>query len=212
MHNCKRTRSVLLEMALTQTSQLTPDAVDNCAGCLEELAALRSAVRATQVSLQLAQPSESFWPGYHERLRKRLELNSTESAGWLPPPPTRPAPGLRKLLLTSIRIPVPVAAAALVLFAVAIVFAISSRPTSNVITILTPPSLVTKTIEVPVIQEKLVTRIVYRNAGRTAPAAGATAKATESRIEERTTTDLVGFKPANEAKVTIISGSYRDEK
>ena len=93
-----------------------------------------------------------------------------------------------------------------------------SRPSSGTRPILTPPSVITQTIEVPVIQEKLVTRVVYRKVQ--APPRELIARermarrATDYRQSEPPLTDrsLEGFKPANEAKLTIIKGSYRDEK
>jgi hypothetical protein len=81
----------------------------------------------------------------------------------------------------------------------------------------------THTVEVPVIQEKIITRVVYvekkgrrsasdaNQSDRTGvPAAPNTVAVTGS--DPATALSLVGFKPTNEVKLTIIKGSYKDEK
>jgi hypothetical protein len=95
-------------------------------------------------------------------------------------------------------------------------FLLHSRTTSNGAPAQTPPTIVTRTIEVPVIQEKQVTRVVYRD--RPAP------KQTAPRTLERDATDvatrrdetparesLSGFTPVPQPRLTLIKGS-RDEK
>ena len=112
MHNCKATRNRLIELVMNRTdqNQLPPAELESCPACREEFAWLRNALRATEASICLAQPAESFWSGYNERLRERLEREPRSSNGWLPPPPPRfnlPL-WLRRALTTSVPVPVPV--------------------------------------------------------------------------------------------------------
>ena len=221
MHNCKATKADLIELAMSRTDQnqaLTVE-LENCPGCREEFASLRNLLRTTEAAIDLGQPAESFWPGYHERLRERLVREPRTSNGWLPPPPRfNLLLWLRRVATKSIPVPVPVVSAVIVFLVFSIFLMMYSRQSSGAEPILTPPSVITRTIEVPVIQEKLVTRVVYRRVQ--APPRQLTARerdlasATGNRQFELQLLDrgLEGFKPANEAKLTIIKGSYRDEK
>lgn len=220
MHNCNATKNDLIELAMGQTdrNQLLPAELENCPACREEFASLRNALRATTDAIHLAQPAESFWPDYHQRLRRRLEHESQSSNGWLPAPRFDLALWLRKLVTMSIPVPIPVVSALFVFIIFSIFFMVHARESSGAGPILTPPSVITKTIEVPVVQEKLVTRVVYRKLQT--PAANLTARERSgAKAPDYQPTEppvivqgLEGFKPANEAKLTIIKGSYRDEK
>jgi len=93
-------------------------------------------------------------------------------------------------------------------------FLLHSRTNSNSTPAANPPTVVTKTIEVPVIQEKQVTRIIYRDqrAARPTASAGRDMTTVATRRDEAPATEsLDGFKPVPEAKLTLIKGN-RDEK
>jgi hypothetical protein len=110
-----------------------------------------------------------------------------------------------------VRVPIPLAAVLLIFLGVSLVFALNSRRPLSA----PPPLIVSKTVEVPVIQEKIrentVTRVIYRERQRRQPASAKTnlvagrqkAPATELPMS------LVGFKPTNEVQLTIIKGSYQ---
>jgi hypothetical protein len=220
MHNCNATKNDLVELALSQTdqNQLPPAELENCPGCREELSALRNALRMTEAAIQSSQPAQSFWPGYHERLCQRLELEPQSSNGWLPPTRFNLGLWLRRIATTSIPVPIPVLSVFFVFIIFSILFIVHARQSSGPELVLTPPSVITKTIEVPVVQEKLVTRVVYRKiqtpptnmASRQRDGAGATGyPSSEPPVIVQ---GLEGFKPANEVKLTIIKGSYQNEK
>jgi len=75
-------------------------------------------------------------------------------------------------------------------------------------------------IEVPVVQERVVTRTVYverkarRSQGGLPERADLAAVANRRRSEilNRTAMSLAGFKPTDQVKLTVIKGSYQDEK
>ena len=221
MHNCKATKDHLIELAMSRADQDPAPTVEfeNCPACREEFASLRNALRTTEAAIDLGQPAESFWPGYRARLRERLSREPRTSNGWLPPSPRfNLLLWLRRLATTSIRVPVPVVSAVFVFLVFSIFLMMHTRQSSSTRPILTPPSVITRTIEVPVIQEKLVTRVVYRKvhapSGEPTARERDVARVTDYRQSERPLMNrgLEGFKPANDAKLTIIKGSYRDEK
>ena len=109
----------------------------------------------------------------------------------------------------SVRVPIPIAAILLLVLGATIVFALRSRRSP----VTGPPIIVTKTVEVPVIHEKTVTQVVYRDRDRHEVASRkASANLMVQRQNERTPVSLSGFTPTNEVKLTIIKGSYQDEK
>jgi len=220
MHNCKATTNELIEMAVSDAAPGPSPAllaeVRACAACREEFAALQNVRRATAVVRQSAQPAEHFWPGYHQRLRQRLEGNAptfrqafndrANGAAWW-----------RELLTASIRVPVPVALASVFLILFSIFFMLHSRLAAGATPVDTPPAVITRTVEVPVIQERVLTRVVYKSVSRpprdSMAARRESAPAPDNRNEVPAVAQgLEGFKPANEPRLTIIKGSYRDEK
>lgn len=228
MHNCKATRKRLIDEALNQTpsdhSGPLLAELEACPSCREELASLRSVLRIADQAMESALPAESFWSGYHTRLRQSLERDA--SPALQPNTETGALVLLRSMLqrfvTASVSVPVPAAAVLIILFGLSIAFAMHSRRQPNT----EPPpgtsTVVTKTVEVPVIQERTVTRVVYRNGGRRTisdiaridKSARSAAKATDQSNEPvaNTPISLVGFKPTSDPKLTIIKGSYRDDK
>jgi hypothetical protein len=217
MHNCKATRNKLVDLALKRTDQSqVPAEFAQCAACREEFASLRNALRSTEVTMWLAEPADNFWPGYHERLRARLENNNQASNYLAPVAASGFGPWLRKLATASIPVPVPVALALLAFIGSSFFFIVYARQSSSATSSLTPPSVITRTVEVPVPQEKLVTRVVYRNIRQAQREPAAPERVDEAvdnqQLDSKPVRSLEGFKPANEAKLTIIKGSEQDEK
>ena len=225
MHNCKAIRKRLIEEAVDETvssqGALLAE-LEACSSCREEFASLRGVLRVADQAMESALPAEGFWSGYHARLRQSLERDGSLASR------ARSETGalvllrnlLQRLATASVRVPVTVAAVLIILFGLSIVFATYSRRQPTTESLPNTSTVVAKTVEVPVIRERTVTRVVYRDRSRRSVSdiAGKTAKRAEkvtNRSNEpvaNTPISLVGFKPTSDPKFTIIKGSYRDEK
>jgi hypothetical protein len=153
-------------------------------------------------------------------------------------------------MAASVRVPAPVAALALLLVAGFSLFALTrarrdsspvmNAPQAAAVSAPAAPQTEERTriVEVPVIQERVVTRTVYVARNARAPREDAATRATEGpRFSDRRQEDegqaiqhmpatsarngqaagdthaaLAGFKPAGEVKLRIIKGNYQDEK
>src|SRR6185436_5485423 len=120
----------------------------------------------------------------------------------------------------SVRVPVPVALALVFLFAVIVVSLAgraSIRQATNAIPPTQSPSVETRLVEVPVIQERVVTRVVYvekkssRSPVSNSPNRENGFPRAGSNNSAETALSLVGFKPTDQVKLSIIKGN-RDEK
>ena len=214
MHNCKHVKKNLVEMASPGWTP-SPDELADCPQCREELASLRLTSQIAEAAMQLAQPGESFWAGYHSRLHQRLTNDSP-----VPVTVRRRSGGaawLREFATLSIPVPAPLALATFALVAFSVFFALHSRTKSSAAPALVPPTLVDRIVEVPVIHEREITRVVYRDRRSVAPQSGlsyATQLTTARKRDVQATPEtesLNGFKPVHEARLTLISGG-RDEK
>ena len=112
-------------------------------------------------------------------------------------------------LKSSVPVPVPLGIAVIILFSILGLFAIrqsSAQPQS--------PIVIHVPVEVPVIQEKTVTQVVYRDRRRTSkPSKRAAITPTpESTFARSLPTNLNGFKPTDEVKLTVIKGGIPNEK
>src|SRR5688500_9572891 len=74
MHNCKTTRERLTELLLDGVDPRVVLSKDlrACAECREEFGELSDTLRVTTRLIETATPPESYWPGYHARLKERL--------------------------------------------------------------------------------------------------------------------------------------------
>ena len=195
MHNCRLAKNRLLDLTLDEVApaeakQLLEE-LDDCPACREEYATLRNTLRVSVQALQSALPSEDFWPGYHARLQVKLTRDlpavqpvrlSLSSRVW---------PELRKMATTSVRVPVPVALA-MMLLVVIFFFALRSRGQAN-LTSSTPRGAANQLDRVNL------------NAANSIARAGSDASGKPAM-------SLVGFKPTDQLKLTIIKGSYQNEK
>ena len=233
MHNCKLTRSILIDHTLGETSATQPSEVlaglDQCPACQAEYASLRNTLRVSRQALQSAVPAEEFWPGYHARLKEKLTQHRREDAEpyALSFPPRLPFSsrlrnGLWKCAAASVRVPVPAALAILLLVGV-LSFKVRSigQESPRVTQSIPVANHETRTIEVPVIKERVVTRVVYvEKKSRRSDGFGSEGRADQTAADIRSRTggsgktamSLAGFKPTDQLKLTVIKGSYQDEK
>ena len=218
MHNCKATRSEFIERAFDEIAPAQRERLlielQQCAACREEYAVLRNVLRAANQGFRSALPTESFWPSYHARLRRRLEdVSAVGAEGVLYGPSmfARLWMMLKQIATSSVRVPVPVGAVLLLFLGLATLFALYSRSAVSDGGTRESISVMTKTVEVPVVQERVVTRVVYveRNPRRVR---GSQEQLASSGSPDKATVTLVGFKPTEQIKLTVIKGSYQDEK
>ena len=226
MHNCKASRGSLIDLALdeiqpAQKKQLLAELKD-CAVCQEEYFSLRSVLRVSDQALRSALPSEGFWTGYHARLSQHIE-KGIENCSSVQPAAWRLWNGLQKIATASVRIPVPVAAALILGLGISSFFAVRSRGQVNAGPSTPLAEVQIRTVEVPVVHEKVVTRVVYvernRRQSRNAasPTHGAenaptTVAKSAADVPGTTAISLIGFKPTDQVKLKVMKGSYHDEK
>jgi len=241
MHNCKLTRSGFIDLSLDEvppakTTQLLAE-LNECPQCREEYAALTSTLHLSNQALRSSLPGEEFWTGYRARLNAKLLVqasnNVTENSTALPHSTRtslRPTEGtsarskqglwwlVKKTATATIRVPVPAALALMLLFGVFLV--VRSRGPVNVPPPTQVPIVETRTVNVPVIQERIVTRVVYlEKKGRSSrlgtnppdrsAAPGLSDSVARARSDAATgaAMSLVGFKPTEQIKLTITRGT-----
>jgi hypothetical protein len=199
MHNCKTTRERLTELLLDGVDPGAVLATDlrECAECREECGELSETLRFTTRLVETATPPDSYWPGYHARLKERLRAAQQPR---VEPGQYHDRSWLTRLLFSSIRVPVPVGLAALITLGLAIFFLIRV-PAAEV-------SIVHVPFEVPVTHEKVVERIVYREK----PSRKSRRTQPTPRPPDSTLATLQGFTPTDEVKLTVIKGGSSNEK
>lgn len=199
MHNCKTTRERLTELLLDGVDPRVVLLKDlrACPECREEFGELSDTLRVTARLIETATPPESYWPGYHARLKERLR--AAQQPRVVPGQYTNPS-FLRRLFTYSIRVPVPVGVAAVLMVALAFVFSIR---------VPAEPVIVQVPVEVPVVHEKTIERVVYRDRERRPTRSRRTSSASPS---DPTLATLQGFTPAEEVKLTVIKGGSANEK
>ena len=214
MHNCSKTKEQIIELLLDgadRPGDSLSTELHACRECSAEFDSLNATLRITSRLKEMATPSEGYWSSYHAGLREKLlcVVDGQRRVGH-GEPPLRST--LRALLKSSIRVPVPVAAAAMIFFVV--LFSLSFRKSEQ--PNIQPPSVVHVPVEVPVIQEKIVTRVVYkeRRTQSKIPTRVNRNPTAENTFARTQTIDssLYGFKPAENVKLTVIKGGSTNEK
>ena len=236
MHNCKATRELFTELLLDGIDFRSDEALsaelNRCPECSAEFETLSATLRMTSRAREVAAPAEDYWTDYHSKLRQRLVNAQTETTtsrakaqrhkDELGPlfEPLRPRAGtgwFAGFLKTSVPVPLPIGLALIVAAALFVPFAIRAarRDVQPNTTIVRVP------VEVPVVEERVVTRVVYRDRRpvfRTAKRAseasrgeGTFAKSQRSRTEIMPAS-LSGFKPSDEVKLTVIKGGVPNER
>jgi hypothetical protein len=222
MHNCTETKERFVELVLdgrlveaAETSELNA-----CAECRAEFDALNMTLRMTSRVSETAAPPESYWSGYHVRLRQKLATTPNPSHAEKQSRKEKLGPlfaTMRLCVRTSIRVPLPLAIAVVITCLALGVFALrrAEQPVAQ------PPLVVHVPVEVPVVQEKVVTRVVYRDrrsSSRNSRRAinDARAESTFAKSRKPSTDEipasLNGFKPTDEIKLTVLKGGTPYEK
>ncbi|HEY0097815.1 MAG TPA: hypothetical protein VGB76_02575 [Pyrinomonadaceae bacterium] len=237
MHDCLQTQDNLIDLLFNELEGATRSRllaeVAACSRCGAQYRSLNETLDVCAEASAAAMPRESYWPQYHAALNRRLHEAAGEARA-----EQRSAPFWRRLFTTSIRVPVPLAATAvLLLFAVSVLaFSLVARSASETVFVAAPaasqgeaaPQI--KFIEVPVIQEKIVTQTIYvprRNSGNQSAEATTGARRTPARenlagdrrqnapapeASAPPRANLSGFKPAGEVNLRIIKGSQAVEQ
>lgn len=211
MHDCTETKEQITELLLDGSDCLRDEVLAaelrRCAECRNEFEALNATLRVTTRSIELSAPAEDYWTTYHAKLRQRLvNVNAVSE----PHGPSLVA----RFFRYSVPVPAPVALALIIVCAVTIPVAIRAARQQ------TPPqtpSIVHVPVEVPVIEEKVVTRVVYRerrlparNSKRSSNPANVNGTFANSETPPRADV-LAGFKPTEEVKLTVIKGGSTNE-
>src|SRR5262249_4586849 len=116
----------------------------------------------------------------------------------------------RRWLAGSIRIPVPIAAAAVLLLCATSFLA--TRKTTRYSIESAPAVSPTKFVQVPVpvIQEKIVTRVIRLKADQVSPKPGSVNSVRGADNAARS--DLAGFRPVGEINIVVISEDHKNDK
>jgi anti-sigma factor RsiW len=226
MHNCKATKEALLDLLCDEASleaqaRLKVD-LNECAACRAEYASLCMTLSTVERSVEASRPSEDFWTGYETRMAQRLhrplqggatsEVSGKEQSF---------AAKAWRAFLAPVRVPIPIAAAFVLLLGVSTYLAVRARE-STIVSPTVQGTVETRNVPVPVIQERVVTRVVYVNRNLVKRHGGGTPNyGRESQDPTRTVepstgaasaSSLAGFRPIDQLKLTVIKGSDANEK
>jgi hypothetical protein len=242
MHDCRTAQEQLIDLVFKelgeeQSLRLLAE-METCPECQEQHRSMSLTLFAFDQATASMLPEENFWSDYHETLSARLDAAVTMHA-----PRGIGVPFWKRMVTTSVRVPAPLLALSVLLLLGSTLFAVM-RTSRGLVQEISPAPLPlaerTRIVEVPVVQDKLVTRIVYVARNNRASKDEARRRVEEApRVEERRTdapgphdvedvplttargpeatmqsthAALAGFKPAGEVKLRIIKGSYPDEK
>lgn len=221
MHDCRKTRDALIDLAFNEVAQERKLSllveIEDCAQCSGQYRELTAALFAVDEAADGAQPCEAYWLAYDAMLLERLRRAHGEQRV--------ERSSLRKQFFAArLRVPVPVAALIVLLLIVTTTLSLRGGSAgSAALASQAPAPAVVEVREVPVVQEKIVTRVVYverkGRRGRGLPEQSAAARAARLELVARedsegaaplARTGLAGFQPADDVKLTIIKA--REDK
>ena len=220
MHNCRETKEQITELVLDgaeRPDELLLAELRGCAECRAEFEALNATLRITTRLRETCAPPESYWSGYHTRLRQRVEDLAGEFHAKAPRRKGESRSffaALRLCVRATVPVPVPLVVAVILVCTALGLFAVRARQPQS-------PLIVHVPVEVPVVQEKIVTQVVYRERQpppRTskrvidAPKVNSTLAKSRKPQNAESPASLSGFKPSEEVKLVVIKGGYRNEK
>lgn len=227
MHDCRTMESRLIDLVFGELEaeerlHLLAE-VEACEGCLSEYRSMNGTLLVFDEAVEASTPDESYWPRHQAMRRERLEQIAPRVVA-----PER-EPFWKRIFAARLPVPVPVAVAITLALLVSSVLAL--RPSTKETTTVVQPPVVRQAppeiIEVPVVQEKVVTRIVYvekkerekTEAQRSSPNvqrndSTLTARRAETESVQGglfTHANLTDFQPADEMKIRVIKRNNPDE-
>lgn len=225
MHDCRKTKEDLIDLVFNEVDAEEElrllEELEECRGCSAEYSSMQEALSNFDEAAPAMLPAAEFWPEHHVRLEKRIDQFAGASRAHV-------LPFWRRALGTSFSIPVPAAIAAALLLAATSVLAVRSYIFTQEIKTTNGQAAVEKIqyVEVPVekrvVEEKIVTRTVYvtkrsRQNNQSAPTIqdiqdNMTARTDKAAVPNPTRPSLNGFQPPSDVKLTVIKGSFNDEK
>jgi hypothetical protein len=217
MHNCKEARERFTELVLDGDPR-AGKLLDQCEECRAEFESLAATLRMTARLRDTVVPADDYWTGYHAQLRQRLSFHAkAQRLKHAEAKREELKPGLGfifaslreplRLCVKTFLLPMPLG---LALLAVGLVFAFFAVRTMQ-----QPPAqsqapvVVHVPVEVPTVQEKVVTRVVYRDRK---PVSRPSLRVLPENTFARSQEPLSGFKPTDEVKLTVIKGGSPNEK
>jgi hypothetical protein len=222
MHNCRATRELFTEHLLDRANRGLDESLstelNECFECYEEFRAVKETLLVTGRLIEKAVPAESYWLTYHATLKQKVIQADRRAIETVLP--ARKTPWWTAFFKSTIRIPLPVGGAFVVLFVLSLILLVRAQ---GRVESPTQVSVVRIPVEVPVVQEKIVTRVVYRESRRrvspkdsngvvSSPEADAALARSQAPNRELRPATLIGFKPLDEVKLTVIKGGPPDEK
>jgi hypothetical protein len=218
MHNCRETKEKFTELILDGAECSRDEALftelRRCADCRTEFDALSATLGLTRRLREAVAPTETYWTGYHARLQEKLFHAKAQTCKENQALSFAPLRLCASFLKSSVSVPVPLGIVTVLGFLILALFAM--RGVRSQIVPPPAPTVVHVPVEVPVVQEKVVTRVVYRdrrsgNLNQSVDAARINPTIAKSRSEEAPAS-LLGFKPTDEVKFTVIKGGSSNEK
>lgn len=157
----------------------------------ETRAILRMVTRVSEI----AAPEESYWASYHARLRQKISHATAPRRSVNPVPFFAP---LRRWVRFTVPVPVSLVVSMIIACAALAVFAFRPTPPPTPVVVHVP-------VEVPVVQEKTVTRVVYRD--RRSPPKRSKRPNDAAQVEST----FAQFKPTDDVKLIVIKGGSTNE-
>jgi len=235
MHDCRQTQNSLVDLMFNELDfamrARVRAEVETCAGCSAQYRSFAATLDACDEASAALTPRASYWPQYHDALSRRLAHAAEDMT--IASVATKRVPFWKHLLTTSIRVPAPLAATAMLLLVASSILALTllARAAPEPVALAAPASMQElnapqiKFIEAPVVQEKIVTQIVYvprrttsgdnNRSRRQLPRenlAGVKPQRASSPDALTPRANLSGFKPAGEMNLRIIKGSNAREQ
>lgn len=219
MHDCLQARERLIDLVFAeldcdQELRLMAE-IELCADCLGQYRSMRETLAVFDQTAEASLPQESFWSEFEEVLRRQIAS--------APHKQMNASPLWRRALTASVRVPLPIAAAIALLLLTSSLLAVRNlRPSTPQVRV-TETVGQTRIVEIPVVQERVVTRTVFvtpqsRQVRRQLGASSASeVKNIATHRPQNVTANsagasLEGFKPADDVKITIIKGNHSNEK